>query len=167
MARPKEGESLPHGFATAEEAKAHAEAERAKRNTPWVDLVKTITQAAKDLGTSVDLVTWDWMIPTEGEDDPQYGIRVNPGIANENGDPIVVSVDLYEEGVHIQQVLSLVEWRGREPCRVKTDRRMYERSNRRFTLTQLAKHAKDAVGPRTEIRASTIFPTPEPTRTDH
>ena len=131
----------------------------------WQRLFLLLTSIAKDEGIDVDEATSSGML--EINEDNTFELRINPAIHDISGNLETLSLNLYHEGTHVQQVIAKAKWENETPEITDIDNDPIEGPFESLGLVEIAFCAETLLNrvnidtDHADIPKGAIFPTPD------
>lgn len=153
-----QNETAPHKELTPKE----------KEDRAWISLVQTITNRAHLENIPLDQFAFKLPIDVDGEEEGgiDYEVFVNSPFLDSKGNIEIISLELYQEGEHIQHWTTKITWRQGKPRQVKIRSTPFDEGARFFGPKEIARYTENSINdllPGLDYRgrqANGIFPIP-------
>lgn len=130
----------------------------------WQRIFLLVTEMSQTQEIEVNEVITEG--PLEINGDETYSIRVHPAIRDHVGNLETISLNLYHDGIHVQQVIAKAKWENGTPDITDIDNDPMEDPQESLGLAQIAIVAEDHLNKilmevkQTIVPIETIFPVP-------
>ena len=130
----------------------------------WQRIFMLLTAVSQEEGVTINERVRSGLLEINGDD--SYSIRVNPAIPDPSGNLEIVSVSLYHDGIHVQQVTAKARWENGTPEVVFLDNDPIEGPLYSLGVVKVAKCSEHLLGrvnvdtDHTDIPRGAIFPVP-------
>jgi hypothetical protein len=139
-----------------------------KGDRAWMNLAQIIADRAHLENIPVDLFAFNMPIDVDGEEEGNTDseVFVSSPILNSRGNIEIISLGLYQDGIHTQHWVTKLTWRQGKPKHVRIRTSLIDTDAKFFSAEEIARYAGNSINSvlpgidYTGRQANGIFPLP-------
>ena len=134
------------------------EDENLEINLEWSELFNTLAMIAEGKDDDCDAIAFEGDIENLNNGSP-YKLCIDVPFIDDDSRPRVITLDIYQGGIHTQRAIALAEWNGNNNNSVNVSNESIDDNAEYFDTKSLVNHAMFLIT--TAVTDTGIFPIPQ------